>query len=144
MSHEVPERDGWWRDRPTRERVIGLCALAFLVMLSYAFARPAAESMFFEAHGADALPKAWVLVALGAAAWVFVYNRFSTRVDLVVLYGAVCLLATASMAALILAWKADVPGAGYALYVWKDLYVVVQWCPVKWCMSPWASRGLRG
>ena len=20
----------------------------------------------------------------------------------------------------------------------------VQWCPVKWCMSPWASRGLRG
>ena len=20
----------------------------------------------------------------------------------------------------------------------------LQWCPVKWCMSPWASRGLRG
>ena len=119
------ERDGWWRDRSTRERVIGLCALALLCMLSYAFARPAAESMFLEAHGAEALPKAWVLVALGAAGWVVLYNRFSTRVDLVVLYGAVCLIALAVMAGLILAWKAELPGTGYALYVWKDLYIVV-------------------
>ena len=22
--------------------------------------------------------------------------------------------------------------------------VLRKWCPVKWCMSPWASRGLRG
>ena len=125
MSDDSTERTGWWRDRPTRERVIGLCVLALLCMLSYAFARPAAESMFLEAHGAESLPKAWVLVALGAAGWVFLYNRFSTRVDLVVLYGAVCLIALAVMAGLIVAWKAGLPGTGYALYVWKDLYIVV-------------------
>ena len=119
------ERADWWRDRPTRERVIGLCVLAFLVMLSYSIARPAAESMFFEAHGADALPKAWVLVALGAAGWVVFYNRFSTRIDLVQLYGEVCLLAMLTMATLIVAWKAGLSGTGYALYVWKDIYVVV-------------------
>ena len=125
MTDEATDRGLWWRDKPTRERVIGLCVLAFAVMLSYAFARPAAESMFFEAYGADALPRAWILVALGAAAWVLVYNRFSTRVDLVVLYGGVCLLALVVMAGLILAWKAGLPGTGYALYVWKDIYVVV-------------------
>ena len=60
------ERDGWWRDRSTRERVIGLCALALLCMLSYAFARPAAESMFLEAHGAEALPKLGPPAAISA------------------------------------------------------------------------------
>jgi len=116
---------GWWRDRRTLTRVIGLCALAFGCMLSYAVARPACESLFLDAHGSEALPRVWILVAVFAAVTVGIYNRFSTRVDLVTLYGAVCVITGGLLTLLIVAWNAGVPYTGYALYVWKDIYIVV-------------------
>jgi ATP:ADP antiporter, AAA family len=112
-------------DRTTAIRAAGLSALAFFCMLSYAIARPAAESLFLEAHGAEALPKVWLLVAAGALATVGIYNRFSQRVGLVTLYGAVCLVTAGLLLLLLLAWRGDAPWAGYALYVWKDIYIVV-------------------
>ncbi|MDP7114185.1 MAG: Npt1/Npt2 family nucleotide transporter, partial [Myxococcota bacterium] len=116
---------GWWRDRRTLTRVIGLCALAFFCMLSYAVARPACESLFLDAHGSEALPRVWILVAVFAAVSVAIYNRFSTRVDLVTLYGAVCVITGGLLALLIVAWTRGVPFTGYALYIWKDIYIVI-------------------
>ena len=116
---------GWWRDRQTLIRVVGLCALGFFCMLSYAIARPTCESLFLDAHSSDDLPKVWILVALGAFVTVAVYNRFSQRVDLVTLYGAVCVITCLFLALLIGAWHLQLPYIGYALYVWKDIYIVV-------------------
>ena len=110
---------------PDRVRVAGLCSLAFLLMFSYAIARPATESLFLDVYDSADLPRVWIFVALGALVTVAVYNRFSLRYDLVTLYGAVCAISGGLMTLLVLAWKWDVPGTGYALYVWKDIYIVV-------------------
>ncbi len=109
----------------TLPRVLGLCLLAFLVMFSYAIARPSAESLFLENNDAADLPLVWILVAAGALITVAIYNRFSLRFDLVTLYGQVCAITSALLVGLILAWKADLPHVGWALYVWKDLYIIV-------------------
>ena len=115
-------------DTPARSsllRVSCLCVLAYLLMFSYAIARPSVESLFLDAHDAAELPQVWILVAIAALATVAVYNRFSTRHDLVTLYGAVCLISGALMTGLVFAWKAQIPGTSYVLYVWKDIYIVV-------------------
>ena len=111
--------------RAPLQRVVCLCALAYLLMFSYAIARPSSESLFLAAHDAAELPRVWILVAFAALATVAVYNRFSTRHDLVTLYAAVCLITGVSMTGLVFAWKAGLPGTSYALYVWKDIYIVV-------------------
>jgi len=108
-----------------RVRVAGLCALAFLVMFSYAIARPSAESLFLDAYDAEDLPMVWILVAAFAVLTVGIYNRFSLRYDLVTLYGAVCAISGGLLVALVFAWKASIPGTAFALYVWKDIYIVV-------------------
>ncbi len=124
-ADEAARQEGWWRDRRTLTRVVGLCALAFFCMLSYAIARPTCESLFMDAHSDADLPKVWILVAVFAFATVAIYNRFSQRVDLVTLYGAVCLITGGLLALLIGAWHLQLPYIGYALYVWKDIYIVV-------------------
>ncbi len=94
-------------------------------MAGYAVARPASESYFLEYCGAEKLPIAWILVALTAFAVTAIYNRYSTNVDLGKLF-AIC--AFVSLAVLVgsiaLAYATPVPAA-FALYVWKDVYVVV-------------------
>jgi len=108
-----------------RIRVTGLCALAFLVMVSYAVARPSTESLFLDAYDAEDLPMVWILVAVFAVVTVGIYNRFSLKYDLVTLFGAVSVISCGLLALLVGAWKASVPGTAYALYVWKDIYVVI-------------------
>ncbi len=106
-------------------RVAGLSALAFLLMFSYSVARPASESIFLETHGSERLPLVWLLVALGALACVTVYNRLVPGRDLAWLYGLLAAMAGLGLVALQLAWQASLPGTAYALYVWKDLYIIV-------------------
>ncbi|MBN2797587.1 MAG: hypothetical protein JXX28_00410 [Deltaproteobacteria bacterium] len=110
---------------PTQRRVGGLSLLAFLMMASYAVARPAAESLFLEAHGSEALPWAWVGVALLATAAVSAYNRLVPGRELIWLFGGAGVASGALLAALLLAERAGVPGVYYALYAWKDVYVIV-------------------
>ncbi len=45
-------------------RIAVLAAGAFIVLLSYAIARPTTESLFLESHGADRLPLVWIAVAV--------------------------------------------------------------------------------
>ena len=64
-------------------------------------------------------------VALVAAVAVSVYNRFTERVDLIRLLRASTLVSAALAVGLLLAREAGVGGAGFVLYVWKDVYIVV-------------------
>ncbi|MCK5799631.1 MAG: hypothetical protein KAI47_20715 [Deltaproteobacteria bacterium] len=106
-------------------RVAGMSLLGFLLMVSYALARPAAEALFLQAHGKNALPYVWLLVAGGSALVVWIYNRLVTQTGLLALFAWTSLISAILFAALAGANHAELPGARYALYVWKDLYIVV-------------------
>ena len=106
-------------------RLLGLSALIFVILASYAIARPATESLFLGAHGADSLPLAWLLVGLGSLAVVLVYNRFAATTDLVKIFGATSAISGIMLVAILSALAADLPGTLWVLYLWKDLYIVV-------------------
>lgn len=114
-----PPQPGQW------VRFAGLCVFAYVVMITYALARPATESLFLSKYTYKQLPYAWILVAVVAFLVVGLYNRFATRTDLVRLCGAVCALSALVLALLLLAVQANIPGAVYLLYAWKDVYIVV-------------------
>ena len=106
-------------------RVLTLSLLAYLILASYEVARPAVESLFLGAHGHEALPTAWLLVALGATAAVALYARFAARVRLDRLLAACAVLSGCGLALLQLARGLGLPGWAYGMYVWKDVYVVI-------------------
>ena len=108
-----------------RKRILGLSVLAFFIMFSYSVARPAAESLFLEVHGSSALPVVWALVAAASLAAVAAYNRAVADRELMGLFVAATALSAGLLVALQLARRAAVPGVFYALYVWKDVYIVV-------------------
>ena len=112
-------------DATTRARVAGLAALVFLILGSYAVARPAIESLFLSEHGADALPQAWLGVALGSLLVVTIYNHWAARTDLIVLFGAASLISAVCVAVLLSCHAQGLPGSAFLLYLWKDIYIVV-------------------
>jgi AAA family ATP:ADP antiporter len=106
-------------------RIASLAALIFLILGSYAIARPATESLFLGENGSQSLPMAWLAVALGSLIVVTLYNRWSATTDLVVLFGGVSGISAGLLVVLLGATHAGVPGMSWALYLWKDLYIVV-------------------
>lgn len=126
-TESTPERPPWFA-------AAGLLSIAFFVMMSYGVARPAVESLFLKAYGADSLPLAWVVVALVALCVVMLYGRVVTRFALHHLYAAVCGITAAGFLATLLAHKAGVPGATFLMYVVKDVYIVVL-VEIFWSMA---------
>jgi len=146
-----------------RTRLLGLAALIFVILASYAVARPATESLFLEANGADKEPIAWLGVGIGSLIVVTLYNRWSAAIDLVRMFGFVSAISTGTLTLILLALGLETPGttfgewlsgaatlsdttqntllvagsaidtaathanalAVWALYLWKDLYIVV-------------------
>ena len=96
--------------RIQRIRLVGLAALIFVILASYAVARPATESLFLAANGAEALPLAWIGVGAGSLAVVAVYNRWSASVDLVRMFGIVSAISAGVLAAILVAMGIDLPG----------------------------------
>ena len=112
-------------DRESRIQVGGLAVLCFVILGSYAIARPAAESMFLAAYTEDWLPWVWMAVAVVSVGMVALYNRVSAHRNLVWLFGMVSLLSAVFLAALLGAGEAGLPGVPFLLYVWKDVYIVL-------------------
>lgn len=106
-------------------RIAGLALLGALLMFTYAIARPATESLFLAAHTSKALPTVWFLVAAAMVATVAVYNHFLAHTDLLKLMAGVCAISAAVLVSIIALMHLGVPKTFYALYVWKDVYVVV-------------------
>ncbi len=109
----------------SRSGLLWVAALAFLVLFSYGLSRSAIDSLLLDRHGKEAMKYAYGLVALGVTIVVPLYSRAAARVPIGTLMG-LCAFATAIGLILIaLARLAQVPYATYALYIWKDVYVVV-------------------
>lgn len=106
-------------------RLARLGGLAALLLATYEMARPTVESMFLSTHGAAALPWAWLGVAAGAAMVSVAYARAVARRPVGVVLGAGSSLAAALLVGLVFARREGAPGAMFALYVLKDLYIVV-------------------
>ena len=103
-----------------------LSALSFLILFSYAIARTVVESLFLGAYpDRTALPLAWAAVALGTTLIVAIYNRFAARLDLVRLLLISTLASAGALVALTLLYQRQVPHAAFALYLWKDIYIVI-------------------
>lgn len=113
------------RTAPALRAVLGLSALSFVSMLSYALARPTTESLFLEVHGQEGLPAVWLLVAVLILPVLVLYVRLVSTLDLLRLYLWSSLASAALFAALTPACQAGVPGSHFMLYAAKDIYVVV-------------------
>lgn len=100
-------------------------AAAFFIIGSYEIARASVESVFLEVYGPDWLPWAWVMVGLASAGAVELYGRAAARMPLGRVLGAAALVSAAVLGACLLGVSGKLPGAAFALYVWKDVYVVV-------------------
>ncbi len=103
---------------------VALCALAWLVLLSYALARPAIESLFLHRFGSDMLPITWIAVAAASAFAALGWQRALTRLSLGNTFTIAATLSAVSLPLLLLAERMS-PATCAVLYVWKDLYVVI-------------------
>ena len=108
-----------------RTRLVGLAVLIFVILASYSIARPATESLFLGAHGADALPMAWLMVGVGSLGVVTIYNRFAATTDLVRIFGAASGISALALVAILLGMQIDAGSMTWTLYLWQDLYIVV-------------------
>ena len=99
--------------------------MAFLILASYDAARSPIESLFIEQHGARWLPAAWIGVAIFAVICTGIYARYLGRFPLSVLFGRVTLISAGLLVGLIGLSRLEVPGSVYALYLWKDIYIVI-------------------
>lgn len=106
-------------------RFLALALLAFLILAGYEAARPPVESLFLAAHGREGLPLAWLLVAGGAVAAVAAYNLAAARMALVPLLALCTGVSAVALWLLLLLADTDHPGHTWALYVWKDVYIIV-------------------
>ncbi len=107
--------------RLLRPLLLGL--LAFLIIGSYELARPAAESLFLRDHGSQRLPWVWLAVAATAAVAVHIYQPLARRTPILRLLALVAFTAALCFGALTFFEAAS--WATFALYVLKDIYVVM-------------------
>jgi ATP:ADP antiporter, AAA family len=112
-------------ERPSPAFAAAIALLAYVVMLSYALARPPSESLFLEAYGSGALPLVWLAVAIGAALAVTAYSRAAGLWPIHLVLGGAAASSAAILVAVLAAMSFDIPGARFVLYVWKDVYIVV-------------------
>jgi len=102
-----------------------LCVLGYLVLASYAVARPSVESLFLSVYSSADLPKVWIAVAIGALLTVAVYNRFAASRDLIQVFRVSVLISMGSLLVLLGLKQVSEELATFLMYVWKDIYIVV-------------------
>ncbi|MFT7625084.1 MAG: AAA family ATP:ADP antiporter [Myxococcota bacterium] len=99
--------------------------VAFTILFGYEIARSPIESLFLKAYTSAGLPQVWIAVALAAVVVTTIYSRLAGRRSLPWLFAASS-LTSAVLFGIIAGWHAaGLPHAEFALYVWKDVYVVV-------------------
>ena len=119
---------------PTERRwplALLLGGLAYVLLASYAIARPAIESIFLAHHSSEALPTVWMAVAVTAVIVVTIYNRACACHRLSVVFGWASVASAILLAGLLMIEQMEglspaIRGASaFLLYVWKDVYIVV-------------------
>ncbi len=106
-------------------RIAALGGLAFFIFASYAIARPALKSLLITHYTADALPIAWLGMAVAVTGTVMVYGRFAATIELTRLYRYVVVVCCVTLCLAMLLYQSGVTWAVFLLFIWKDVYIVV-------------------
>lgn len=106
-------------------RVVLLALLAFVLIGSYELIRSGADAVYVKTYGRDALPYAWLGVALASLVVVSIYSRFVHATHLLRLLAIAAGIFGVTLVALLGARTLELPGTTFALYVFKDVYIVV-------------------
>jgi ATP/ADP translocase len=105
--------------------VVCFFGLAAVIFWGYGIAASATQIMFLQVYGAERLPGVWAAIGLACfaavAAMSWALRRWSVAATLKITAG----LSAAGFAGLLLAQAWGVPGAVYALFVFKDVYIVL-------------------
>ena len=109
----------------TPHQFAGLCALAFMLMASYHIAMPTSTALFMQHYTSAMLPQAYLCAAVGAPLLALLVQRLNQRVSVLRAFVITAYLSCAILTALLLLYGLDVPGTAFALYIWRDLYVVL-------------------
>ena len=112
-------------ERPSIRQITVFAVLGFLALASYGLARPAVESVFLGSYGKEALPYVWLAVAVVAFCVVGIYNRYAATTHPAQLFGVSAALSALLLIAILGARSLGISAADFALYVWKDVYIVV-------------------
>ncbi|MGC6416861.1 MAG: Npt1/Npt2 family nucleotide transporter [Bradymonadia bacterium] len=110
---------------PGLATILALSACAFCVLGSYAIARPSMKALLLQHYGKEALPYAWLLVALGVTVTVSVYSRFAARMELRRLYRWAVVWTCVTLCFALSLYHAGFEWAVFLLFVWKDIYIVL-------------------
>ncbi len=95
------------------------------IIASYGFARPVTDSLFVLHHGAESLPKAYLISPFVTALAMAVYNHYNNRYSLLRLLGFGAVVSIVCMLVALGAYEMRIPGSVYGLYVWREVYMVV-------------------
>lgn len=106
-------------------QIVRLCGVAFCLLGTYAVARPASESLFLQRYTSRGLPLAWLALMVVVSVMVLWYVRLAARVSVPRLLRRGLLVSGAILLVLVAALRAQVPGAAFVLYLWKDTYLVI-------------------
>jgi ATP:ADP antiporter, AAA family len=112
------EHMSWWR-------IGGLGLTGYLVLLSYSIARPPVESLFLATYTEEGLPWVWLMQPVFTLATVLIYNRYAAVWSLGELYIMACTLSSLCLIGLQVAYAVLPDWTLFALYLWKDIYIVV-------------------
>lgn len=117
------------KQRAAPASVAMMALLAFALIASYEFARSPTESLFLQVYSSKDLPYAWLGVGLAAALATAVYGRVSQKLHLLPLLGWSALTFLALLGMILgleqLGGPSVQPYTRFALYLWKDVYIVV-------------------
>ena len=110
---------------PRWHSIVAMAMLGLMSLFSYEIARPTIKTMFQQAYGAHREPWAWIGVAMAVTIVVMLYGKAAQRNTLNQLGMRAIGWIIATLIALIGLVKFEVPGSVFALYIWKDIYIVL-------------------
>ena len=122
MGMHGDARDAW---RGLGSLGLRLAVLASVTMFTYGLVRPPVESLFLSDYGKEQLPYVWSFVAAAAALVTWVYSWFAKRTTMAKLFRGTSLACAGILVVCLVANRLGWKPANFALYVWKDVYIVV-------------------
>ena len=102
-----------------------MAAIGLLSLFSYEIARPTIKTLFQQSYGAENEPWAWIGMGFAVTVVVMLYGRAAQKLSLNALGVRSILWIIAVFLILTAGVTLEVPGAVFALYIWKDIYIVL-------------------
>ncbi len=112
-----------------------------MIMLGYAFVRPAVDALFNKEHGPKKLPFVWLAMVVMVGIVVAIYNHFSRRFTPLFVFRAASYITGILFALLLLGIRVPFLSKPlvFVLYMVKDCYIMV-FVEIFWTFASLVSR----